>query len=166
MVFGIFADFYLENGNARRITVEEALEHYRNCDKEGNVIEVLNTNNVEVMCSCCPCCCGVLKALKFFGGPGAKTAANYLAKLDGASCTGCGLCEKRCPMGAVKADANGQYILHPDKCIGCGLCASACPSGALTINRKDESDLYYPPENSVIELYEHIRKLRRKTGEI
>ena len=166
MVMGIFADFYLENGNARKISVEEALEHYRKCDEEGNVIEVLNTNDVEVMCSCCTCCCGVLKALQFFGGPGAQFASNYKASLDPGKCVGCGLCESRCPMNCLSFSEDGAVQMNPANCIGCGLCATVCPSGALTIHQKPEDQLYHPPKDSVIELYDHITRLRRKEGAI
>lgn len=166
MVFGIFADFYLENGNAREITVEEAIEHIHRCDQEGNVVEVLNTNDVEVMCSCCSCCCGVLKALKFFGGPSAKSASNYRIEKDDSKCVNCGVCAERCGMNGIVKDEDGHIHINKDNCIGCGLCVTTCSTGALTLHRKPEDELYYPPEDNVMQLYDYIASLRRKTHEI
>ncbi|MBS3815799.1 MAG: 4Fe-4S binding protein [Hadesarchaea archaeon] len=45
-------------------------------------------------------------------------------------CTGCGLCAKHCPFGAVKI-VGGKAKIDPTKCTGCGLCVSVCPVRAL-----------------------------------
>ena len=164
MAFGIFADFYVENGNGRYITQEEALEHMRQCDANGNVIEVLNSKDVEVMCSCCPCCCGVMKALLMFGGPSADIAGNYQIAYDREKCVQCGKCAARCFMKGITAGKDGKIRVNQDKCVGCGLCVSTCPTGAVTLHRKHQ--LYLPPTQNVLELYDYVRELRRKTTEI
>ncbi len=164
MAFGIFADFYVENGNARYITKEQALEHMRRCDRNGNIIEVLNSQNVEVMCSCCPCCCGVMKALLMYGGPSEKFASNYYATIDNDLCIHCGLCEQRCFMkGIVPGD---KITINNEKCVGCGVCVSTCPTGALKLRRKSQEAIYRSPTENVLQLYDHVRQLRRNTGEI
>ena len=165
MAFGIFADFYVENGNGRYITTEEALEHMRRCDANGNVVEVLNTNDVEVMCSCCSCCCGVMKALTMFGGPSSGVVSNYKVQFDETKCVSCGKCGQRCFMQGVTFQ-DGKVTVNHDKCVECGVCVTTCPSGALTLHRKPDDELYTPPTDNVLELYDHIRELRRKTGEI
>lgn len=41
-------------------------------------------------------------------------------------CIGCKMCEKACPVEAIKVDENHAHIDY-DKCISCGLCADKCP---------------------------------------
>lgn len=45
-------------------------------------------------------------------------------------CIGCGLCQKNCPVEAVKVD---NFLAHIDydKCIGCGACVEKCPKKAI-----------------------------------
>ena len=60
----------------------------------------------------------------------------YQMSLDRARCTGCGSCEKVCPM-AVKLPVrgagkeSGPVYLVSTECIRCGRCKSACPAGAI-----------------------------------
>ena len=166
IVLGDFADFYVSNGNGRYITLGEALSHMRKCETEGNVVEVLNTGNVEVMCSCCPCCCGVIKALTLFGGPATQYLSNYQTNFNQSLCINCGKCSRRCFVSAIKEDDEGKVAVDLDQCIGCGLCVSVCPTKALKLCRKPDSETYIPPKNSAMELYDYVRMLRRKTGEI
>mgnify|MGYP002562120644 CR=1 FL=1 len=165
LAFGTFAEFYVENGNGRYITTEEALEHMRLADANGNVVEILNTQDVEVMCCCCPCCCGVIKALKMFGGPAARVATNYRAHFESDKCIGCGKCTERCFVDAVKKTEKG-LVYAAEECIGCGLCATTCPSGALTLERKPDNELYTPPTKTAVDLYDYVSVIRRKTFEI
>jgi len=165
LALGIFADFYVENGNARYITLDEAIEHMKRCDANGTVVEVLNTQDVEVMCSCCGCCCGVMKALIMFGGQSAGLVSNYTIEYDDDKCIGCGICAERCSINVIKMD-NGKPITDFQKCIGCGLCVTTCPTVARRLVRKPDEEIYTPPEKTVLGLYDHVRTLRRKTGEI
>jgi len=46
-------------------------------------------------------------------------------------CTGCGTCEKLCPLGGVSVvDSCAQFKY--DSCFGCGVCAVFCPTKAIT----------------------------------
>lgn len=45
-------------------------------------------------------------------------------------CTGCGVCEKLCPLGAVSV-VDGVAQFNHDNCFGCGICVSSCPESAL-----------------------------------
>ena len=58
---------------------------------------------------------------KIFNGTPFKPMANE-------KCTGCGLCAKECPAGAI--DADNPLILDTEKCISCMRCVSLCPKQA------------------------------------
>jgi Pyruvate/2-oxoacid:ferredoxin oxidoreductase delta subunit len=67
--------------------------------------------------------------------PAALPAALPLATLSaGTSCTGCGLCTRYCPHGALAlARADGVLSCDTSRCTGCGLCAETCPPAALEL---------------------------------
>lgn len=46
------------------------------------------------------------------------------------SCIGCGKCEKECPFGAIKVEANCSYIDF-NKCRLCRKCVTVCPTKAI-----------------------------------
>jgi len=48
-------------------------------------------------------------------------------------CTGCGLCRKACPAGAVKGERKKAHAITQKACIKCRACHEACPAGAVEI---------------------------------
>jgi NADH:ubiquinone oxidoreductase subunit F (NADH-binding)/NAD-dependent dihydropyrimidine dehydrogenase PreA subunit len=48
-------------------------------------------------------------------------------------CTGCGLCRKACPAGAVKGERKKAHAITQKACIKCRACYEACPAGAVEI---------------------------------
>jgi len=54
--------------------------------------------------------------------------------IDVALCTGCGICEKKCPSEAIIGTQRHPYFIVPDKCTGCGICYEACKFSAVFFN--------------------------------
>ncbi len=55
-----------------------------------------------------------------------------IPRVTAAKCTGCGLCRKWCPAGAIEA-AGETASINAEKCVGCGECIVACRVGAIEI---------------------------------
>lgn len=45
-------------------------------------------------------------------------------------CIGCKICEKKCPVGAIKVE-NNHAVIDPTKCTACGACAESCPQKCI-----------------------------------
>ena len=50
--------------------------------------------------------------------------------VDKDKCTGCGVCQDSCPVGAIQLVENVAAV-DPMKCTECGACVDACPIGAI-----------------------------------
>ncbi len=62
-----------------------------------------------------------------------------MINVDKEKCTGCGLCEKACPFGAIVIVDKIAEI--GDKCTLCGACVDKCNVDAITIQRKKIEDI-------------------------
>ena len=56
-----------------------------------------------------------------------------LAKItiDPELCKGCGLCQRNCPVEAIKGEARDVREIDQSKCIKCGTCIAKCPFHAI-----------------------------------
>jgi NADH:ubiquinone oxidoreductase subunit F (NADH-binding)/Pyruvate/2-oxoacid:ferredoxin oxidoreductase delta subunit len=52
-------------------------------------------------------------------------------EIDIDDCTGCTLCAKKCPTGAIIGSAQSAHFIVQDKCIGCGICYETCKFSAI-----------------------------------
>lgn len=146
MMFGMTADYYIENGMGREIGVDEAIKILELCDEHAMVVQPLNSKNSGAICACCGDCCGMMNSLKMRDKPAEAVKSSYFAVIDQDACVGCEVCLDRCQIGAIiMVDERAQ--LNLDRCIGCGLCVTKCPGEAIHLQKKPENQLYDPPEN-------------------
>ncbi len=143
---GSVAEMALIIGAGRKISRDEAISIIDQNQREGLVLQPANTENPEFICSCCGCCCGMLSMHRQIPRPLDYWAANFQAAVDAAACTACGVCAKRCQVGAVAVSAKkGHAVVDLNRCLGCGLCVPTCPARAITLVKKPVETR--PPEN-------------------
>jgi len=53
--------------------------------------------------------------------------------IDEAKCTGCGVCKKECPQGAISGQKKEPHIIDKKICIKCGICLEICKFGAIVV---------------------------------
>ena len=146
LMFGSQAQYYMDRGTGRRITVDEALEILDRCEEAGLVTMPFNTMTPANICNCCSDCCVVLATLKKHPRPVEMIKPGFHAAADRDRCEGCETCVGRCPMKAIVMDAHGKAEINLDRCIGCGLCVMVCPEEALHLEPKPENERVVPPE--------------------
>jgi Na+-translocating ferredoxin:NAD+ oxidoreductase subunit B len=168
--FDKLGHYIVENGMGREITRAETEEILRRSAELGLVHGISNQQEKpDTICNCCRDCCIWFLAMKKYGHQGTLTPSNFRITVNVSTCTGCGLCVKRCPMEALHLDdmpeARGRKtlvtdnsgkqreltnktgkaaVLNLEQCIGCGVCAYKCPSHSLTLARNEVE--HHPPQ--------------------
>jgi ferredoxin len=134
--FGSFARFVINRGFGRAVNREEALDILRRSEESGLVHTTTNTRDqVDFLCNCCGCCCGVIQSVTSSTMPSMTATSNYFAWIDKDACIGCEECVDICAMAAITMEDEMARI-DLDRCIGCGLCVTACESGALFLRER------------------------------
>ena len=119
MVFRDGAKNLIDRGHARQLSKEEA-------------------QGPDFVCSCCGCCCGILRVHRAVPNPVDIWATNFYAEVTPDLCTGCGTCEESCQTGAMTLDEEeGISVVDLTRCLGCGLCVSSCPDEAVVLQKKE-----------------------------
>ena len=54
-------------------------------------------------------------------------------RIEKEECTGCTLCLKECPTGAVTGEAKKEHTIDEEKCIKCGICHDVCKFNAVVV---------------------------------
>jgi Na+-translocating ferredoxin:NAD+ oxidoreductase subunit B len=148
--FGSLGRYTVKYGIGREITREETLDILAKAANAGLVHGMSNTKTgMDTICNCCPCCCLLLEKIKI-SNPcrSGHQRSNYILEMNGETCKTCGLCVKRCPVGAldlivkqevhpksstVNTKESKQITYDQELCIGCGVCAHKCPTRSLSL---------------------------------
>ena len=144
--FGKSARFTTEQGFARMISKEEALEILKNSEKDGLVHKAYHPNmdfkrEEDSICNCCSDCCGQAKNIT-------SNLSNFIAQVDLDLCTGCGTCVEKCYSGAKELNDEGKAETIEERCIGCGICAAFCPEGAISLVERPRIVRLAPPRSN------------------
>jgi len=148
---------YIDNGNAREISKDEAFDILAKAEEKGLVIQPGNSKSSGGFCLCCGCCCGILSNGKKLDQPARLFATNFYSEVDADLCTACETCISFCHMDAI--EMNETASINRDRCIGCGVCVTKCPSEAIHLKNKSEPII--PPENRD-ELIRKLEKIKSK----
>jgi len=144
--FGKSARYTTEQGFARMISKEEALEILKKSEKDGLVHKAYHPNmdfkrEEDSICNCCSDCCGQARGIT-------SNLSNYIARVDHDICVGCGTCVEKCYSGAKYLNDEGKAETDEDRCIGCGICAAFCPEGAISLVKKQRVVRIAPPRSA------------------
>jgi ferredoxin len=142
---GHIAQMGISNGIAREINKNEAISIIERNQKDGLILQPSNTQKAAFICSCCGCCCGMLSFQKHLPKPVDFWATNYFAVVDTTTCVGCGICEEKCQIRALRIKGQKQpAVVDLDRCLGCGVCVVNCPTRSISLSQK--ADLQVPPQ--------------------
>ena len=50
------------------------------------------------------------------------------------TCKGCGVCLRKCPVGAISGSPRELHRIDPEQCTKCGICRKACKFAAIEVN--------------------------------
>ena len=148
LALGTAADHVAASGRGRKISLTETMEILDRADETGLVLQPDNAKDPLFICTCCGCCCGVLRSFKRSPQPGRIVSSPFIAHLDAPQCNGCRVCTTRCQMEAIRI-VEKKALLDQDRCIGCGLCVSTCPPHCLTLVRKPRSQQSHIPKDHI-----------------
>ena len=137
--FNELADYVLYRQAGREIDADEARSILQSCAELGLVHQTVNTDQVDVICNCCDCCCGILTPLLTYGMHKVTAKSRFRATVDLELCVHCMECVERCVFDALQ-EANGLLQQLPERCFGCGQCVTLCPAGAITLVEVREPD--------------------------
>ena len=149
LYFSHMARYYVENGLARLITVDEAMDVLDRSEKDGLVHSPQNGQHPMFLCNCCGCCCVGLRGITQLKlRPSQVVRSDFYSVVDGGVCSGCGLCVDRCQVHAIALEGKAARI-DRQQCIGCGLCVSTCPTKALNLAHKPAGEVSPVPSSLV-----------------
>jgi Pyruvate/2-oxoacid:ferredoxin oxidoreductase delta subunit len=118
-----------KTGRGRLVEKKELLEIKAEAEANGLVTwaMLLESEGSSTSCSCCGCCCGMMRSITEFNMPGRIAPPHFMPECDLDKCSYCGKCALGCPMGAITIDTRSKTrSFAAERCIGCGLCLVKC----------------------------------------
>jgi ferredoxin len=138
---------FSNNSISKPITKQEALNYLVESEEAGLVHCSMNVKEqLNYICNCCTCCCGILRGLTKLNQPYAFVKSNYVIHVEEEDCIGCETCIDRCQFDALSIHDEISTV-NSDKCVGCGVCAITCTEEALHLIPRDSYQRTEPPEN-------------------
>lgn len=149
------AEYYIENGIGRQIDKDEAKQLIQAGVDSGLVIEIMNTEQCDVICQCHGDCCAILRGYIAMEGDVENLAyvSNYNLQVDYDKCIQCGSCAERCPLFTVTMDEEDGYPKVGNLCVRCGQCATVCPQEARKLVARAEDDRVKLPQDMIDDYY-------------
>lgn len=146
------AEHVIKQGIARKITKSEAIAMIKEFQDKGAIHQATRIiplkdfqakYPIDIFCNCCWDCCGILGNYNRGYLPYVlKTYHRAIIKeID--NCTSCELCEKFCPVSAIKLNEQQLPEINDEKCIGCGQCHHHCKFDVIDLF-EEERDLFLP----------------------
>ena len=138
IIRGIDMDYLTgpDTSGLEELTKEEALENFRQYEKEGlcHTIWTFVTPFIGGICNCDRSDCGAMQVTVTQGIPH-MFRAEYLAVVNPELCNGCRQCMRVCQFGAIGySAANKKVFIDPLRCYGCGICRASCTKDAIQLH--------------------------------
>jgi len=160
LTFGFAADYYIENGIGREISLEEVMNILDTAEDSALVLAATNSCEIVNVCCCCGCCCGMIRAIKDMPQPARQIQSSHRAYVDPGLCDLCGTCLERCQIDALIE--NEEYVsVDEDRCVGCGLCVTKCPADAVTMVCREDT---VTPPSDILDMSLRITRERELAG--
>jgi Na+-translocating ferredoxin:NAD+ oxidoreductase RNF subunit RnfB len=63
--------------------------------------------------------------------PAKECKGLFLYEIQAATCTGCGICRKKCPVQCIAGERKKLHVIDQQACTKCGICYEKCPFAAI-----------------------------------
>lgn len=148
MTFNTTGESLIRHGHARDASVSEGLELLAKA-YEANLVQFGENirKGVNFICNCCGCCCEAMIAQRRFAVMHPIHTTNFMPRVKGSTCDGCGKCVAVCPVEAMLlVSANNPHKpkrkvarVNEELCLGCGVCVRVCiKQKALSLRRRPQ----------------------------
>jgi ferredoxin len=125
-----------DTSGLEELTKEEALENFRQYEREGlcHTVWTFVTPFIGGICNCDRSDCGAMQSTLIEGVPD-MFRAEYVAEVNPELCNGCRQCMRVCQFGAIAySAANKKIFIDHLRCYGCGICRASCTKDAIQLH--------------------------------